>query len=452
MTMDPALDLPAVEYAERSDPGRDPSKQVNEDAAGRRETRFGHLCVVCDGMGGHAAGREAAELALATIFATFEQAPEGASPAGVLRAAIEEASRRVHAMPATEVALGRPGSTVVAVLMHALGTEVGHVGDSRAYLVHEGQISRVTRDHSIVQEMVDRGLITLQQATTHPDANRITRALGMAPEIEAEVRPQPVLHVTGDAFVLCSDGLSDLVEDQEILDTVGNAPAVQAVGKLVDLANARGGHDNITVLVLRARSSAFVSSTGVAPTVAQTHVTQAHAPVQSGATVVEPRFDPAPVPPRFDPAVGERRFDPATGEPLFDPATAERQTDVPRVTAPLEPTLPPPSPRPPSRARTRRVGPALVAGLTLASIAVAVLAAVLAVHFVERGGAHDPSSEASARPAPSAESIDAGRAPPTPLVPDSVQIPAPSAAPAETIAPLEPAPGPDRVPHKKRKH
>ena len=180
------IDLPAVEYAERSDPGRDPSKQVNEDACGRRETRLGHLCVVCDGMGGHAAGREAAELALATIFETFEQAPEDAAPATVLRAAIEEASRRVHAMPTSEVALGRPGSTVVAVLMHAQGTEVAHVGDSRAYLVHEGQIFRVTRDHSIVQEMVDRGLLTLQQAAHHPDANRITRALGMAPEVEAD--------------------------------------------------------------------------------------------------------------------------------------------------------------------------------------------------------------------------------------------------------------------------
>src|SRR5271169_3622174 len=107
--------LPVIELAARTDPGRDPSKQVNEDACGHRETRLGHLCVVCDGMGGHAAGREAAELALATIFETFDQALEGASPASVLRQAIEEASRRVHAMPTTEVALGRPGSTVVAV-------------------------------------------------------------------------------------------------------------------------------------------------------------------------------------------------------------------------------------------------------------------------------------------------------------------------------------------------
>src|SRR5580704_5839778 len=108
--------VPAIEYAERSDPGRDPDKQVNEDACGRRQTRLGHLCVVCDGMGGHAAGREAAELALATIFEAFDAASEGSAPGAVLRAAIEEASRRVFAMRTSEVAAGRPGSTVVAVL------------------------------------------------------------------------------------------------------------------------------------------------------------------------------------------------------------------------------------------------------------------------------------------------------------------------------------------------
>src|SRR5258708_34256551 len=129
--MEPALVLPAVEYAERSDPGRDPDKQVNEDACGHRETRFGHLCVVCDGMGGHAAGREAAELALPTIFEAFDRAREGDEPAQALRAAVEEASRRVYGMHSSEVAVGRPGSTVVAVLMDASGTQVAHVGDSR---------------------------------------------------------------------------------------------------------------------------------------------------------------------------------------------------------------------------------------------------------------------------------------------------------------------------------
>src|SRR5580658_7880916 len=237
--MQPASPLPTVEYAERSDPGRDPEKQVNEDACGHRETRFGHLCVVCDGMGGHASGREAAELALATIFEVVENAPDGTAPAAILKSAIEEASHRVAQMSTAEVSLGRPGATCVAVLMHARGTEVAHVGDSRAYLAHEGQVFRLTRDHSVVQEMVDRGLLTPQQAAHHPDANRITRALGMAAEVEAELRPEPVHQVPGDVFVLCSDGLCDLVEDGEILAIVAGEPAAQAAGKLVDLANAR---------------------------------------------------------------------------------------------------------------------------------------------------------------------------------------------------------------------
>src|SRR5271165_1409370 len=104
--MQPVPALPAVEYAERSDPGRDPDKQVNEDACGRRETRFGHLCVVCDGMGGHAAGREASALALETIFEVFDQAPAGTSPGQLLKGALEEASRRVHVMRTSEVAMG----------------------------------------------------------------------------------------------------------------------------------------------------------------------------------------------------------------------------------------------------------------------------------------------------------------------------------------------------------
>jgi PPM family protein phosphatase len=433
MTMDPANDLPAVEYAERTDPGRDPSKQINEDACGRRETALGHLCVVCDGMGGHAAGREAAELALATIFESFEGALPGASPAATLRAAVEEASRRVYSMPTSEIALGRPGSTLVAVLMHAQGTEVVHVGDSRAYLVHEGQISRVTRDHSVVQEMVDRGLLTQEQATRHPDANRITRALGMAPEIEAEVRPQPVQHVTGDAFILCSDGLSDLVDDQEILEAVGGVPAAQAVGKLVDLANARGGHDNITVLVLRARSGSVVPSagpsTGVAPTVAQTSVTQATLPAP---TFIELARE-APIP-EFARGIVDGARDRAT-----DPST-------PESARPLEPTPVPPAARP----RPARIGAVVVAGIGLAGVAVALLAVILASHIKERGGTHNPSSETSAV----ALGPEAGEAPPpTPLVPQGVvELPAPSAAPDEALAPLEPAPSADPPRRKKKKH
>lgn len=254
--MRPPPTLPRVEYAQRSDPGRDPEKQANEDACMRRETRVGQLCVVCDGMGGHAAGREAAELAISTMATTFDRACDGVAPSEILRTAIGDANREVHEMHTDEVAFGRPGCTVVAVLMHAHGTEVAHVGDSRAYWVRGDRLTRMTNDHSIVQELMDRGLLTPQQAARHPDASRITRALGMAAQVEADVQPSPVVHAAGDSFVLCSDGLSDLVDDDEILAIVGRDTPADAVVHLVDLANARGGHDNTTVLVLRAQESA----------------------------------------------------------------------------------------------------------------------------------------------------------------------------------------------------
>jgi protein phosphatase len=351
-------------------------------------------------MGGHAAGREAAELALSTIFEVFDDAADATPPSEVLRAAIEEASRRVHVMRTSEIAFGRPGSTVVAILVHAHGTEVGHVGDSRAYLVHEGQIFRVTRDHSIVQEMVDRGLLTPQQAVHHPDANRITRALGMASEVEAEVRPQPVHHVTGDAFVLCSDGLSDLVDDHEILGIVGGEPAAQAAGKLVDLANARGGHDNVTVIVLRARETALASTAPIAPTVAQTSLTQppptAPLPPAAGSTLVESPPAPDVLPSR-----------------------------------PLEPTIPPHSTPP-----VRRGSPVVVIGLVLAVLAIVLLGAVLFEHLASRAGRRNGPSGA---PLPLTASSSAA-APSAVVAPASVDAPpaAPPAAPP--IAPLDTTP------------
>ena len=390
-------DFPAVEYAERSDPVRDPEKQVNEDACGHRLTRFGHLCVVCDGMGGHAAGREAAELALATIFEAFDRAPDDTPPAQVLRTAIEEASERVHAMRTSEIAAGRPGSTVVAVLLHGSGTEIAHVGDSRAYFVHEGQIFQLTRDHSIVQELVDRGLLTPQQAVHHPEANRITRALGITAEVNVEVRPQAVQQVTGDAFVLCTDGLCDLVEDGEILAIVGGEPAGQAVGRLVDLANARGGHDNITVVVLRAREAAAAATGTVAPTVAQTSPKHGSA----AATASTPTL---------------------------------HQEPVSSLARPLEPT-PPPRSRAPTRPG-RPPGVLLILGLALAILAAVLLFGVLFSEFSERRGKRNAATGPAALDLAPADAASDG---PTALSPGTVVLPAPSAAP-EPIVPLDPSP------------
>ncbi len=302
--------LPAIEFAEKTDPGRDPDKQVNEDASAYRETAIGHLSVVCDGMGGHQGGREASHAAIATIIELVSRAVPGDDAAATLGDAIREANRRVYALTPPEMQRARAGSTVVAVLLHSEGTEIAHVGDSRVYLLHEAQIFQVTKDHSAVQQLVDRGVITPAQAIGHPNANQITRALGMFPEVDVEVRQEPVRHLVGDAFVLCSDGLSDLVEPSEILDVVGTVSAEQATGKLIDLANARGGHDNITVQILRAKESADVQQSMLPKTVTGTTVPEtdrssdmkteigAPLPEPSGTTMPAPQLaQPVPIPP-----------------------------------------------------------------------------------------------------------------------------------------------------------
>ncbi len=224
--------MAVVDISARTDPGRDPAKQINEDAFGERATAVGHLAFVCDGMGGHENGREASNLAVQTILEWFANTPAGGSPRDALRGAIEEANRRVFRLggPGRPVQTGgvgggvvhagHAGSTCVAILVHAGGTEVAHVGDSRAFLIHAGAIFQVTRDHSMVQQMVDAQLLTAEQAAHHPEANKITRALGIAPDVEVELRAQPLLHAPGDVFVLSSDGLTDLVSAQEIADVL----------------------------------------------------------------------------------------------------------------------------------------------------------------------------------------------------------------------------------------
>ncbi len=281
----------AVELALRTDPGRDPDKQVNEDAGFHKTTRFGTLCVVCDGMGGHANGQDASRAATQAIQETFDTAPDGSAGRELLRVGITLGHQRIRALPLAP-GEARSGSTVVAVLITPHGAEIAHVGDSRVYALGRGQIVQVTRDHSMVQLMVDAGMIKPEEAATHPDANKIMRALGIAPSVEVELRPEPLAFGPGDVFVLASDGLTDLVSDAEILAIAGQLPLEQAAGQLVDLANARGGHDNITVLLARTREPSLVASARVAPPLAKTLVSIA-APPAIAATAVDPPHDRA---------------------------------------------------------------------------------------------------------------------------------------------------------------
>ncbi|MBI2389208.1 MAG: serine/threonine-protein phosphatase [Deltaproteobacteria bacterium] len=244
--------VPSIEVGAHTDPGRDPNKQVNEDAMLARDTPHGFLAVVCDGMGGHVGGREASHLAIDTIFRVFDATPSGVTPQQLLRDALTQANGAVYARGMQSPELKGMGSTCVAILVHPGGTDVAHVGDSRVYLLTQGQVYQVTKDHSLVQRLVDANMLTPEQAANHPNANQITNAFGQRPDIEVEVRPHPFPHGAGDTFVLCSDGLSDEVGPQDILQVLAPLPPCEAAARqLVDLANARGGHDNITVVLVR---------------------------------------------------------------------------------------------------------------------------------------------------------------------------------------------------------
>jgi serine/threonine protein phosphatase PrpC len=404
------MTLPAVDVAERSDPGRDPAKQVNEDACGHRETRFGILAVVCDGMGGHVGGLEASSAALAAIFDAFEKAAPGSVPRDVLRDAIRLANVRVRTVVVSNTGGLRPGSTVVAVLVHAGGTEVAHVGDSRVLLVQQGQVFQLTRDHSMVQEMVAAKILTPEQAAAHPDANKITRALGIDDDVEVEVRAQAIAHVAGDAFVLCSDGLSDLVDPSEILQIVSSDPPAQAVGKLVDLANARGGHDNITVVIVRPRVSApAVLQGAIAPTQVSTTLTlrpPAAPPFSRVSPVVSPPVSPlvSPLPGAFIPPA-----------PASVPPSARVQRSTPRPVAS-------------GRARPRLAALVSVGALCLVVVAVVLLRA--SGRNGKKGaplGANPPEIQLGTAPSASVDLTPA-------------DLPEPSVIDASGVSPLEPVP------------
>ena len=248
-----------LDCAQATHPGLDPTKQVNEDSAGYAETSFGHLFVVCDGMGGHAGGRQASELAIRTIFEVVGKAGAGRRGRDALRDAIEEAARRVYRLGGPPTNLYRPGSTCVALLLGEGRVETAHVGDSRAFGIRGQRIFRLTRDHSLVQDLIDSGALTEAQAIGHPDANKITRALGMTPEVDVELRAEPMELFPGDVFLLATDGLTDLVTTDDILgitlESIEQKGAQAVCDRLVALANERGGHDNITVQVVHVRST-----------------------------------------------------------------------------------------------------------------------------------------------------------------------------------------------------
>ncbi len=230
------------DQAFRTDTGRQRSE--NEDSLFVRAPIF----VVADGMGGAQAG-EVASKAAADSF--DRDLPEG-PPEQFLRETIEAANRRIHELARADPSRAGMGTTITAAIVDAQAEEVGigHVGDSRAYRLRRGKLERLTRDHSLVEEMRRKGQITDAQAEDHPQRSIITRALGPEPEVEVDLQTVPA--APGDVFLLCSDGLTTMIDEERIAAVLSATTSMaEAVRTLVDEANGAGGRDNITALAFR---------------------------------------------------------------------------------------------------------------------------------------------------------------------------------------------------------
>ena len=228
-------------------------REINEDSGRfvrpsdeRLLKEKGVLLVVADGMGGHSAGEVASGMAAELVPRLYFDSD--AEPHAALRGAVEEANRRIHAASLEDESKRGMGTTCTTLVLLDGQAFAAHVGDSRLYMLRGGKVYLLTEDHSAVMEMVKLGLITMEQARHHEDKNVILRALGTTPEVEVTML-EPFSVRLGDQYLLCSDGLYDLVPDDEIERELSAAAGdIRAAGeRLITLAKARGGHDNITV-------------------------------------------------------------------------------------------------------------------------------------------------------------------------------------------------------------
>ncbi|MBT5241647.1 MAG: Stp1/IreP family PP2C-type Ser/Thr phosphatase [Rhodospirillaceae bacterium] len=260
-----------IEVANISDTGQ--KRPHNEDSA-VTDTSLG-LAVVADGMGGYKAGEVASAIAAQLIHdaigANFKDLHKGAvDPASgltnasvVLRDAVSHANSEVFRTAQEVPQCQGMGTTVVVVLYHGDKVSIAHVGDSRVYRLRGEEFVQVTRDHSLIQELIDRGFFTPEEAAENTPKNLVTRALGIELNVEVDVQEQDV--VEGEIYLLCSDGLNDMVDDEEIHLTLSkySANLAEAAQELIRLANEKGGKDNVSVVLVRPQKSAGASSSGL---------------------------------------------------------------------------------------------------------------------------------------------------------------------------------------------
>lgn len=213
----------------------------------------GTLVIVADGMGGASAGEVASEMAVRSIPRHYYGSAKG--PALALREALEEVSAEIHRAGQEDPELRGMGTTCVALAILAPELYAAYVGDSRLYLLRGDGFYQLTEDHTVVGEMVRKGILTREQARNHEERNVLSLSMGGRPGITASYWEKPMLLRSGDRLLVCSDGLHDLVGDAEMQAIIANAPLHQAVDDLIAAAKRKGGHDNITVALVHLRAA-----------------------------------------------------------------------------------------------------------------------------------------------------------------------------------------------------
>lgn len=250
------------------DPARDPTREdrlvpaaitdtgcereLNEDRYAVVECASGLAWIVCDGMGGAKGGELAAQLAIDAIRTELELLPKSSVAVAAQRCLA--AANRVISLRRQNPAFSEMGTTAVAVLFDGVEVALAHAGDSRAYLVRDAAIQQLTKDHTYVQDLVDQGKISHEEAMAHPQAHVLTRCIGADPNLPIDLGRFWIWEVSEehpvDYMVLCSDGLYSLITDGEIASIVSENSPQRACVQLVELARARGGYDNITVAII----------------------------------------------------------------------------------------------------------------------------------------------------------------------------------------------------------
>jgi PPM family protein phosphatase len=265
--------LRVAEHFERSDTGR--QRRGNEDAYFARAPLF----AVADGMGGAQAGEVASRLAVEVL----EQGlPEGSgSIEERLRARVREANARINAVGQADDQRAGMGTTLTVAHVGEDELTVAHVGDSRLYRLRDSAFERLTDDHTLVDELVRQGKLTPQEADEHPQRSIITRALGPETGVEADSRTWPAR--AGDVYLICSDGLTSMVEEARVGELVAGAPSLAAAGRaLIEAANEAGGRDNITVVLFRLEEVGGAAAADPD----ESQATAEHQPVGGGGTAV----------------------------------------------------------------------------------------------------------------------------------------------------------------------